>query len=224
MRVSPSSDQQEVSIASAAEVQDVIEFLDGGFEYPPEGGGRGDHSKKVYIPNTTYSLTDYQDSSYQDGSYSERHWNQPKPPPQKPNPTPQSDNSSSGSSGVGTDDGYVHVMSSRSTSRSPGIDTGKEQEEGHHGKGEGLDEGKRYYNIKGSIDSGINLHGSSSQKKKGWEREQPSERESSSSLISKELSLDFSKGFGPLISSDPSNMLGLHLLKGMEDSDSERSG
>lgn len=222
IRVSPASDPQHVSIATEAEVRNVIDFLSRSQtynnepfdDYPPDR----DHA---YSSGSSYF------SEYQDGG---KDWSQAPPPASAPpttkekpahseqNPA-QSDNSSSGSSGVGTDDGYAHLShDSRSTSMSPGAEGG-----GGSGGGEGLgsggggeeEEGKRYN--KGSLDSGINLHTRhSSRKKKGWDQGAESQR------MTQEL-------FGPLISSAETNsdpcygMLG-HLQLLGDDSDSERSG
>lgn len=207
------SDQQGGSIASDQQVQYAIAILDQSSTSSSGERERG-HSNYPY----TRGASDYKDSrGFLNGS---KDWGQPSKAPEKSHertPAAHSDNSSSGSSGVGMDDSYNHMshdpMSSRSTSMSPGMD-GKEHVDGS-GKGEGHDEEEnRHYNPKGSIDSGINLHGQRS-KKKSWERDQ--------NLL-----------FGGLIPSDPSmansdpnySMLDhLHLFKRMgEDSDSEKSG
>lgn len=208
-------------------MQTVIEFLSHSQSYSETGDGE-DH-----FPSEPYGVANYRDTTrYMEGK--QREWGQSKAEPPKPTPA-HSDNSSSGSSGVGTDDGYRHDVaagSSRSTSMSPGMD-GKGIRDGR-GKGEELGDDSSHYSMKGSYDSGINLHSRPS-KKKGWDRDPGTDK--LDPPHSKELSLDFSKGFGSLIPSDPGGqggssdlsygmgMLDLSYLKGMTgDSDSEISG
>ena len=124
------------------------------------------------------------------------------------------------------DENYSHLshdaMSSRSTSMSPGMSDGKDHPDrgsgGAGGKREGHeDEEGSYFNVKGSTDSGINLHGARLKKKSSWERDQ-------STLFGGLIPSD------PAISnSDPSYSIGmldhLHLFKRLgDDSDSEKSG
>ena len=232
MHVSPASDDQRGSIhvASDAEMQTVIEFLShsqSGFDESEADGGNH-YSSEQY---------GYQEApGYLAGNQQE--WGQRrKAEPNKGHPPP-SDNGSSGSSGVGMDDGYNNTSNdaagrSRSTSMSPGMD-GKEFER-HSGRGkeEGLVEDGSFYNMKGSPDSGINIHSRPS-KRKGWDREP----ENLDRSHSQDLPIDLSKGLGPLIPSNPRrqggppsdlsysmDMLNLDYLKRITgDSDSERSG
>lgn len=211
MHVSPSSDQQRVSIASDAEVQNVIEFLSRSKPYDASDITERDRTKGDHQYTPSYNLMG-DGAGYMDGDRQCK--------PERPNPA-HSDNSSSGSSGIGTDDSCGHTSHNTTGSRSTSMSPGNDRKDYESGIGEGLDDEKRYYNVKGSRDSSINLH-MQPHKKKGWERDQSPQR------ISQGL-------FGPLISSDPGGqnsdpgygmgVLGLQLLKGMgNDSDSERSG
>lgn len=226
MHVSPASDDQRppIHVASDAEMQTVIEFLSNsqtGFDESEADGGN-------HFSSEPY---EYQEAGYFAGS--QREWGQRRKAQSKSHPPP-SDNSSSGSSGVGMEDGYnMSHMRSRSTSMSPGMD-GKEFD-GHSGRSkEGGHDDSSYHNMKGSPDSGINIH-SRPGKKKGWDREPGDENVKGSH--SQDLPIDLSKGLGPLIPSNPRrqgalsdlsysmDMLNLTHLKGMAgDSDSEISG
>ena len=232
MHVSPTdSHQEKVCIASDSEVQSVIEFLsrsksfESSINYTTEGRDQGNQQVNGEYP---YSSRNY--NKLPDYLSSEREWGHSGDLEKNKEHAPAQSDSSSGSSGVGMDNVAHDLINSRSASLSPGM----EREEG---KAEGLDNDKKYYSLKDSFDSGINLRTRSQKKKQVWDHP---DRESTRK--SKEFSLDFTKGFGPLISSDQvqssegnfamdmlhrskNYQLSLQLMKGMaDDSDSERSG
>ncbi len=262
------SSEESLSLAPDAIVQNVIDFLSRTEKYTGEDEDDDDNDDDRGHDNRNHSNQDkegYSHSSRKYNSappvdYQEREWHRgggggsQRDGDTRTNDRPVGqqggDNSSSGSSGVSTDNGYRllpgDTMSSRSVSMSPGMEGGKGHEDGRRGSGGGGGD-----NMKGSFDSGINLH-SHSQKKKS--REHVIKRESSvgppsqpppGTMLarnSQDLPLDFSKGFGSLISSDQVQMsdnsysndpmsknsdypFTLDFLSRMNDgSDSERSG
>ena len=259
MQVSPGGDQQDVHIASDSELQNVIEFLSksraegGNFENHPQydpstGGGnhRGDRNSEGYpYPSfSSYNSPGYRDQwsrevgggvpSVGSGVRGDSH---------DRNPTQNSDNSSSGSSGIGMDDPYGRARHDAHRSRSSSMSPGPEIDPRGGGAGRLRSEadneqivylGSKFKDV-GSMDSGIHVHGSLVRKKGRQLSDSGEVRERDNKRQSQEIPLDFSKGFGPLITSEPERFgmdmlrkgedykLGLELYKNMSDSDSDNN-
>lgn len=242
MQVSPGVDQQDVHIASESEVQKVIDFLSHSRDFPPEGGN---FENPQYNPSTgggnlqgdrddggyPYpSFGGFNSSGYRDQWPRDVGGGDPgvgvRDHDRNPN---QGSDSSSGSSGIGMEDPYGRVRHDAHRSRSSSMSPGPESDV----RGNGV--GVRMRTDMGSMDSGIHVHGSSLRRKSRQHNDGIEGREREHQRQSQEIPLDFSKGFGPLITSEPERFgmdmlrkgedykLGLELYKNMSDSDSDNN-